>query len=548
MEAENRENTREENSVTENPVDINSDKEGPAETKSGKIYLVGAGPGDPSLITLRGKAVLEKAEVVVYDYLANKKLLKHVPKDAEFIYAGKKGHVKHTHTQEEINQMLIDHALAGRTVVRLKGGDPFIFGRGGEEIEELVKADIPFEVVPGVTAATAAATYAGIPITHRKYTASVTFLTGHEDPDKPTSNVAWDKIATGAGTLVFYMGIKNLDHIVEKLIDNGRDPKTPVAVVRWASTPRQRTVVGPLEKISSYVKKARIKPPAIVLVGDVVRLRKKINWYENRSLFGKRILITRTRDQASELVAQLEELGADCREWATIAIKPPESWDELDRELKHLKQYKWVLFTSTNGVKFFFSRLFELGMDSRAFKTSRIGAVGTATADELIKFGIKADLLPKKFTGEALAKKLAAKGVKGDKILIPRAVAGGEALPETLSKAGAQVTIVPVYRNMRPKEGEKSLRMEFEKKNIDIVTFTSSSTVTNFLHMIGIEDPDELKKLLDGVTIASIGPITTKTAEQSGLKVHIQPKAHTIPALVESIEAYVIQEGSEAAE
>ncbi len=518
------------------------------EAKLGKIYLVGAGPGDPSLITLRGKSLLERADVVVYDYLANKKLLKHVSKDAEFIYAGKKGHVKHTHTQEEINQLLVAYALAGKTVVRLKGGDPFIFGRGGEEIEELVKADIPFEVVPGVTAATAAATYAGIPITHREYTASVTFLTGHEDPTKPRSNIAWNKIATGAGTLIFYMGIKNLDHIVKQLINNGRDPETPAAVVRWASTPRQRSVVGPLEKISSYVKKAGIKPPAMVVVGDVVKLRKKINWYENRSLFRKRILITRTRDQASELVAQLEELGADCLEWATIAIKPPESWDELDRELKLLKQYKWVLFTSTNGVKFFFARMFELGMDSRAFGASRIGAVGTATADELMLFGIKADLLPKKFTGEALAEKLAARGVKGDKILIPRAVVGGEALPETLRKAGALVTIVPVYRNMRPKGGEELLRREFEKKRIDIVTFTSSSTVTNFLQMIGIKDPDELKKLLKGVTIASIGPITTKTVEQSGLKVHIQPEAYTIPDLVDSIEAYVIQENSGAAE
>lgn len=296
-----------------------------ASVRPGKVYLIGAGPGDPTLITVKGMELLKRAEVVVYDYLATPKLLKFAPKDAQLVYVGKKGGVHHAHTQEEINQMLVDHARAGRTVVRLKGGDPFIFGRGGEEIEELCKYDIAFEVVPGVTSATAAATYAGVPITHREYTSSLAFVTGHEDPTKETSNLAWDKISTGIGTIVFYMGIKNLPSIAENLIKNGRDPKTPVAVVRWASTPIQRSVVGTIETIAEVVKEAGITPPALVVVGDVVKLRDKINWFEKRPLFNKRILVTRTREQASELVRLLEDQGADCVEGATIAMEPPES-------------------------------------------------------------------------------------------------------------------------------------------------------------------------------------------------------------------------------
>lgn len=273
--------------------------------QKGKVYLVGAGPGDPGLLTLRGKFLLERAEVVVYDYLANSKLLNHAPAEAELVYVGKKGGGLHAMSQEEINRLLVEHGLTGKRVVRLKGGDPFIFGRGAEEIEELVKAGIAFEVVPGVTSATAAATYAGIPITHRDYTASVAFVTGHEAPGKTESNVAWDKLATGAGTIVVYMGIKNLPTITNKLIDNGRSPDTPVAVVRWASTPQQRSVVGTLATITEVVAQAKIAPPALVIIGEVVKLRETIDWYEHRPLFGKRIIVTRTREQASELVSRL---------------------------------------------------------------------------------------------------------------------------------------------------------------------------------------------------------------------------------------------------
>ena len=456
-----------------------------AKRKPGKVYLVGAGPGDPTLITVKGLGILSRAEVVVYDHLASKRLLKHVPATAKRIYAGKKGNVHHAFTQAEINQMLVDYAKSGKMVVRLKGGDPFIFGRGGEEIEELVEAGVAFEVVPGVTSATAAATYAGIPITHRNFTSSVAFITGHEDPTKGDSRLAWDKISTGIGTLVFYMGIKNLPSIAKNLIKNGRDPKSSVAVIRWASTPEQRTVVGNLENIAAIVKEADIKPPALVVVGEVVKLRDTINWFEKKPLFGKRILVTRTRTQASELVMLLEDNGADCLEGSTIALVEPDSWSEIDQALADIGSYDWLLFTSINAISFFFKRLREKGMDARDLKGPQIAVVGTATAEILHDYGIKADLLPKEFTGEGLAEALLEQGVKGNKILIPRALKAREILPEKLQEGGAEVTVAPVYQNVRP-DDYAMVRNALEEKQIDMVTFTSSSTVRNFLELISL--------------------------------------------------------------
>lgn len=504
----------------------------------GKVYLVGAGPGDPGLITMRGRYLLERAEVVVYDYLASSKLLKFVPKEAQFVYAGKRGGVKHTHTQDEINQMLVDFALKGKIVVRLKGGDPFIFGRGGEEVETLAKNDIPFEVVPGVTSATAAATYAGIPITHRGYTASVAFLTGHEDPTKPTSDIDWAKIATGVGTIVVYMGIKNLPFITKSLIDNGRSPQTPVAVVRWASTPEQQSVVGTLETIPDIVRQAGIKPPALIVIGEVVNLRSSIDWFEKRPLFGKRIIVTRTRDQASELVAGLEEAGAHCYECSTINITPIESYEILDSELERLDEYHWLLFTSLNGVKYFFKRLYDKGMDARDLKGPDIAVVGKSTADLLLTFGVNADLIPSTFTGEGLAESLLDQGVEGRNILLLRAKSGREILPETLRGAGAQVTVAPVYQNIPPQGRKDELRAELESGTVDMVTFTSSSTVTNFLTMVDAKDKKELENLMDGVKIASIGPITAKTVTDSGLHVDVQPEAYTIPEMIREIISF----------
>ena len=507
------------------------------------VYLVGAGPGDPGLITVRGKQLLERAEVIVYDYLASKKLLKYVPRDAEFIYAGKRGGVKHTHTQAEINEMLIDRALSGRLVVRLKGGDPFIFGRGGEEIEELVQAGIPFEVVPGVTSATAAATYAGIPITHREYTSTVAFVTGHEDPTKKDSNIAWDKLATGVGTIVVYMGIKNLESITEKVIKYGRDPHTPVAVVRWASTSEQRTVVGNLENIAEVVRKNNIKPPSLVIIGEVVNLRDSINWYEKRPLFSKRVVVTRTRDQASELVNMLENYGAECIEYPTISLEPVDSYEILDRALEDIETCNWILFTSINAVDYFFKRLFELGRDVRDLKGPKIAAVGRVTAEALAGRGIKAYLLPEEFTGEGLAETLINDGVAGLNILIPRALKAREVLPQRLSGAGAEVTLAPVYQNVLPQSsaGEKlkdDLRRALEEKSVEMVTFTSSSTVKNFVTLLDISGSDELQKLMTDVAVAAIGPITAKTAESYGLTVDVQPAEYTIPGLVEGIVGY----------
>jgi uroporphyrinogen III methyltransferase/synthase len=504
------------------------------------VYLVGAGPGDPGLITIRGKHLLERAEVLIYDYLASKKLLKYVPRDAEFIYAGKRGGVKHTHTQDEINQMLVDRARSGKKVVRLKGGDPFIFGRGGEEIEELVKAGIPFEVVPGVTSATAAATYAGIPITHRQYTSTVAFVTGHEDPTKPGSNIAWDKIATGVGTIVIYMGIKNLQAITEKVIKYGRDPHTPVAVVRWASTSEQRTVVGNLENIAEVVRKNSIKPPSLVVIGEVVNLRDTINWYEKRPLFSKRVVVTRTRDQASELINILENYGAECLEFPTISLEPVPSYEILDQALAEIETYHWLLFTSINAVDFFFKRLFAVGRDVRDLKGPKIAAVGRVTAEALVSRGIKPDLLPEEFTGDGLAEILIKTGVNGLRILIPRALKARESLPGALGNAGAEVTVAPVYQNVLPKSsaGEKlkeDLIRALQEKSVDMVTFTSSSTVKNFVTLLDIGSQDEMQKLMAGIAVATIGPITAKTAEQFGLHVDVQPEEYTIPDLVDSI-------------
>ncbi len=504
------------------------------------VYLVGAGPGDPGLITIRGKQLLERAEVLIYDYLASKKLLKYVPRDAEFIYAGKRGGGKHTHTQDEINQMLVDRAISGKLVVRLKGGDPFIFGRGGEEIEELAKAGIPFEVVPGVTSATAAATYAGIPITHRLYTSSVAFVTGHEDPSKGESKVAWDKLATGAGTIVVYMGIKNLQSITEKIIKYGRDPQTPVAVVRWASTSEQRTVVGNLENIAEIVRINDIKPPSLVVIGEVVNLRDTINWYEKRPLFSKRVVVTRTRDQASELVDLLENYGAECLEYPTISLEPVASYEILDRALAEIETYHWLLFTSINAVDYFFKRLFDVGKDVRDLKGPKIAAVGRVTAEALVSRGVRADLLPQEFTGDGLAETLIETGVKGLRILVPRALKARETLPETLGSAGAEVTVAPVYQNVLPTSSagehlKEDLHRALQEKNVDMITFTSSSTVKNFMTLLDITTPDEMQKLMSGVAVATIGPITAKTAEEFGLHVDVQPAEYTIPGLVDSI-------------
>ncbi len=501
-----------------------------------KVYLIGAGPGDPGLITVRGKELIETCDVVVYDYLANPLLLKYARKDAEIVYVGKMGG-NHTKTQEEINQIIVDFCTAGKSVARLKGGDPYIFGRGGEEAQELKKAGLEFEVVPGITAGSAASAYSGIPLTHRDHTANVAFITGHEDPTKETSNIQWDKIATGIGTLVFYMGIKTLPNIVKNLIDNGRSADTPVAVIRWGTRPEQQTVIGILSNIAEKVKEAGIKAPAITVVGEVVGLKEELDWFETRPLFGKKIVVTRAREQASDFARILSSAGAEVIEFPTIECVKPESWESIDDGIARLGSFDWIIFTSINGVKFFSDRLKELGKDIRALAGLSICAIGPKTKEGLEKMGLNVDVMPPEYRAESVIESLGAEGVKGKKIFIPRAKIAREVLPDELRKMGADVTVAEAYVTVRPEDGTEDLRKRFEGGEISAVTFTSSSTVSNFVKMWKSEQ--EAKELLKGVTIGSIGPITSETARGFGFTVDVEPAEYTTKALATSlIELY----------
>ncbi len=503
-------------------------------TPTGKVYLIGAGPGDPGLITVKGLECVRKADVIIYDYLANERLLDHRRPDAELIYVGKQGS-RHTLPQAEINDLIVGKARKGKVVARLKGGDPFIFGRGGEEAEELVDAGIPFEVVPGVTAATAVPTYAGIPLTHREHTASVAFVTGHEDPTKPESKVHWDHIATGIGTLVFFMGMKNLPNIVDNLVSHGRSADTPVALIQWGTRTDQRVVTGTLRNIVDRVSAAKLGPPAIIVVGEVVALRDKLNWYESKPLFGRRIVVTRSRDQASVFAEMLIDRGATPIEFPSIDVVPPASWAELDAALDALTSYQWVIFTSANAVRFFFERLRSRGMDIRALRGNSICVVGPKTAEALERFSLKADLVPAEFKAEGVLAALGGVRVKGMRFLIPRAKVARELIPDRLRELGAEVTVATAYENVRPASDVDRVRKLFEEKKIAAVTFTSSSTVDNFVEMLGQK---EYKGLVNGVAVACIGPVTAKTAERYGMRVDVMPKEYTIPAFVDAMVDY----------
>jgi len=498
------------------------------------VYLIGAGPGDPGLLTLKGKQCLEAADVVVYDYLANEALLAHARPEAERIYVGKRGG-DHTLPQDQIAALLVEHARAGKVVARLKGGDPFIFGRGGEEAEDLQSAGVPFEVVPGVTSAIAAPAYAGIPLTHRDFTSSVAFITGHEDPDKPRSDIAWDKLATGVGTLVFLMGVGNLPEIVTQLTAHGRSPETPVALIRWGTRTDQETVTGTLHDIVDRVVAAKLRPPAIIVVGEVVSLRARLGWFETKPLFGRRIVVTRSREQASVLTELLHADGAEVFEFPAIEIVPPESWEPLDAALRQITEYRWIIFTSANGVRFFWERLAATERDARSLARARIVAIGPATAEALRSHGIEADLVPAEFKAEGILAALAGEPMGGARILIPRAEAARDVLPAELERQGATVDVVPAYRTVRSTREAKTLREHLKAKQIHAVTFTSSSTVTNFCRALGEAD---LPALLDGVTIACIGPITAATAREHHLTPHITCAEYTIPALAAALAAH----------
>ncbi len=505
-------------------------------TQTGTVYLIGAGPGDPGLFTLRGRELLSACDVVVYDYLASPALLAHTRKDAEIIYAGKKGG-DHTLVQDRINALLIEKARAGKSVARLKGGDPYMFGRGGEEAEELLDAGVPFEVVPGVTSAIAGPAYAGIPLTHRAFASSVCFATGHPDASKTEDSHNWRALAEGTSTLVFFMGVKNLPVIVRKLTDNGMDPQTPAALVRWGTTPDHRSAVCTLESLERTAEEGGFAAPSLIVIGQVVTLRDKLNWFEKKPLLGKGIVVTRAREQASSMAAALRGLGARVIEFPAIRILPLADQAPLREALRRLREYDWVIFTSVNGVAVFRDQLSALGLDARALAGSKVAAMGPATADALRGMGISPDFVPAAFVAESALRGLLAQGVADKRILMPRAREARDVLPKGLREAGAAVDVVAVYETLPPAEskgeGKDEVLRLLEEGKVHAVTFGSSSTVRNFLERIPVETLRRHPEL----RFACIGPITARTLTDAGLPCHIQPPEFTIPALVAALEA-----------
>ncbi len=519
------------------------------------MYLVGAGPGDIGLLTVKGLHCLRKADVVIYDFHLNAQVLNYINHQAEFIYAGKRGG-KHTLSQEEINAAIVEKAKEGKTVCRLKGGDPFVFGRGGEEAQVLAKEGISFEVVPGVSSSVAAPAYAGIPLTHRLYSSSFAVIPGYEDTTKEESSIDWAKLATGVETLVFLMAVKNIDELTKKIIKHGRSGDTPVAVIRWGTRPDQTTVTGKLKDIASIVREKDIKPPAVMVVGDVVNLRKELNWYEKKPLFGHRILVT--REHSGEF-KELEELGAEIIRFTTVEIVPPETYAELDRALDELHSYTWLLFTSTNGVKYFFNRMFERDIDIRELKGIKICAIGKKTAGAVEMMGLKVDMVPKKFMAEGLVDAFITESAQlnvpsaeshknvqdtkneplhGMKILLPRAEVARELFPDKVRELGGEIDVPVAYRALMPEKHGKRLRRFLKEGRITIATFTSAATFNNFVSVMG----EDARELLDNVTIAVIGPITAQTLEQAGLKAAIMPKEATVEAMVAAIRMWALEE------
>ena len=499
---------------------------------AGMVYLVGAGPGDYRLISMKAVDCLKMADVVVYDRLADDRILRWAPEDAEYIYVGKASS-NHTMKQEDINQLLVDKAKEGKCVVRLKGGDPFVFGRGGEEGLLLRENNLPFEIVPGITSAISVPAYAGIPVTHRAVATSFAVVTGHEDPTKGKSNMRWEHLATGVDTLVFLMGVANLPHITSKLIENGRSADTPAAVIRWGTKPEQRTLITTVGKAAEDVAKNGIKPPAIFIVGEVVKLRESLQWFDNlsqRPLFGKRILVTRARSQASKLTAKLENLGAEVMETPAIALADPaDNYAALDKAIDHVADYHWLIFTSANGVGRFFARLFKAGKDARALGYAKIAAIGSATAEKLKQYGLVADVIPQEYRAEGVVEAMKGKLPPHAKILIPRAEEAREVLPDTLREMGAEVEVAPAYRTVCGQVDGEALAAELKEGRIDMVTFTSSSTVKNLVNIIGSAE------VLNGVKTACIGPVTADTAKSLGIEPDIIAKEYTIDGLVEAI-------------
>jgi len=499
-----------------------------AKKQSGICYLTGAGPGDLGLVTLKARAVLETAEAVVYDALCNPELLAWAPKEAEIIYAGKKAGA-HTLPQEDINALLVKLTREGKRVVRLKGGDPFLFGRGGEEAEALAEAKLAFEIIPGISSALAAPAYAGIPVTHREHNAQLTLFTGHEDPSKPGSGVDYAQLATQPGVKVMLMGMERLEQIAAALLTHGAAPELPVALVRWGTTQRQQTVRGPLRDIAQIASEAGITSPAVAVFGEVVALRDKLNWFETKPLFGKRIVVTRSRSQAGTFSEALRALGADAYELPTIRIEPPADLLEFGQLVQECHTYDWLVFTSVNGVDAFFEIFFKLYDDTREIGGVRIAAVGPATAARLRELHLHIDLEPETFVAEAVARAFAKDHTpENEKILIIRPEKARDVLSKELTQMGAIVDEAIAYRTVPETDVPGITR--FREEGADLITFASSSAVENFM---ALKLP-----LPKGLLTASIGPVTSKTMQDYGLRVDIEAKRHDIPGLTAAIRAY----------
>jgi uroporphyrinogen III methyltransferase / synthase len=515
-------------------------KSPPTKKKLATVYLVGSGPGDIGLLTLRAKQLLEIADVVFYDHLVNPEILQFC-KGAKLHYVGKIGHGDYV-PQEKIEEAIVQAAQDARIIVRLKGGDPFIFGRGGEEAEFLSKHDIPFEVVPGVSSATAVPAYAGIPLTHRLWSSSVTFVTGHEDAMKMEREgkalaLNWSALA-GEKTLVFLMGVKNLSENFKQLLQHGMPPKTPAAIIEWGTYPRQRTVEGTLSSLPALAHEADIQSPSIVVVGEVVKLRKKLRWFETKALFGKKILVTRSRHQAGELSQSLRELGAQAIEFPTIEIFPPEDLSPLDRALKELSNYQWILFTSVNAVNFFFERMEALCLDICALGSAKLAAVGKITAQSLIKRGLHVDRQPEEFTSDALSKVLKSEEIRGRRILFPRAELAREAIVEDLKKRGALLELVTVYRTRKSPYDNSQLQEIFEIIKPDLLTFASSATVGHFVEILKATPYFQNAMKIPAIVM---GPVTRESALEAGMKVVGMPDVYTIPDMVQEVLRYFQQ-------
>jgi uroporphyrinogen III methyltransferase / synthase len=497
----------------------------------GIVYLVGAGPGDPGLITVRGMERLRSADVIVYDRLASPALLHEARSDAELIPCGKEPK-QHPMPQEEINRLLIQKALEGKSVCRLKGGDPIVFGRGAEEALALLDAGVPFEIVPGVTSAVAAGAYAGVPVTLRGVASSFAVVTGHEDPTKEQKSVDWQALARAVDTIVILMGVERAGEIARELIAGGRVGSTPVACVSRATTHSQSTLVTTLDRLAEDIAEHGVTAPTVLIVGEVGRLHERLAWFERAPLFGKRILVTRTREQAGELSRLLTECGAEAIEMPVIRIEPPDDWSPFDTALRTLGECDWLVFTSANGVRWALRRLSELGLDVRALAGPRIAAIGTKTRETLSQLGLLVDVVPNEFRGEGLAEALSAEGLAGKRVVLFRAEEGRDVFLEIARSEGAEVTTVPLYRTVPAPELDPDALRLLEEGEIDAVTFASSSSVTNCVHALG---EARARALLARTRIACIGPVTARTAEECGLTVAVQPEAPTIEALVEAL-------------